>query len=106
MAKIPTAVIKTLNDYLRDIEKICHIDKAILFGSYVHGSVKKHSDIDIAIFSKQITEDNRLEIMAKLIASGGKFKRDIQPIAFSWEDYLSQDNDFIVNEIISKGIEI
>jgi hypothetical protein len=36
MVKIPTAIIKTLNDYLRDAEKICHIDKAILFGSYAH----------------------------------------------------------------------
>jgi len=44
--------------------------------------------------------------MARLIASGGKFKRDIQTIAFPWEDYLSEENDFIVNEIIKKGIEI
>ena len=106
MVKIPAAIIKTLNDYLRDVEKICHIDKAILFGSYAHGNIKKRSDIDIAIFSKQITEDNRLEIMARLIASGGKFKRDIQTMAFPWEDYLSKENDFIVNEIINKGIEI
>jgi predicted nucleotidyltransferase len=106
MAKIPANITKTVTDYLRDIERICHVDKAILFGSYVNGSVKKHSDIDIAIFSKQITEENRLKIMARLIASGGKFKKDIQPMAFPWEDYLSGENDFIVNEIIKKGIEI
>jgi len=40
MAKIPAAIIKTLNDYLRDVEEICHIDKAILFGSYAHGNIK------------------------------------------------------------------
>jgi len=106
MAKIPAKIIKTLDDYLRDVEKICHVDKAILFGSYANGNVKKRNDIDIVIFSKQITEDNRLEIMARLIASGGKFKRDIQPMAFPWEDYISEENDFIVNEIIKKGIEI
>ncbi len=106
MAKIPSKIIKTLNDYLHDVEKICHVDKAILFGSYANGNVKKRNDIDIAIFSRQITEDNRLEIMAKLIASGGRFKRDIQPMALPWEDFLSNDNDFIVNEIIKKGIEI
>jgi len=54
MAKIPAAIIKTLNDYLRDVEEICHIDKAILFGSYAHGNIKKRSDIDIAIFPNRL----------------------------------------------------
>jgi hypothetical protein len=27
-------------------------------------------------------------------------------MAFPWEDYLSGENDFIVTEIIKKGIEI
>ncbi|HBI48155.1 MAG TPA: hypothetical protein DDX93_05505 [Smithella sp.] len=50
MVKIPTSIIRTLNDYLRDVEKICHFDKAILFGSYAHGNIKKRSDINIAIY--------------------------------------------------------
>jgi predicted nucleotidyltransferase len=54
MVKIPTSIIKTLNDYLRDIEKICHVDKAILFGSYAHGNIKKRSNIDIAIFPNRL----------------------------------------------------
>ena len=106
MVKISTAIIKTINEYLLEAEKICHLDKVILFGSYANGNVINSSDIDIAIFSKQITENNRLDVMTQLIAKTGKFKHDIQPMAFTFDDFLSNENDFITNEIKGKGIEL
>lgn len=107
MAKIKTKVInKLLKEYLKEVEKICHVDKAILFGSYVHGKTRKQSDIDIAVFSRNVTDENRLETMSKIIMLIDKLKLDIQPIVFSYEDYIKADNDFISNEIKKKGIEI
>jgi predicted nucleotidyltransferase len=106
MPKIKNKVTKILREYIEEVNKLCQIDKAILFGSHAHGKDKKVSDIDIAIFSRKINDENRLEIMSKFIMLIDKFKIDIQPIVFSYKDYLDEDNDFISNEIKRRGIEI
>ena len=80
--------------------------KAFIFGSHAHGRASKHSDIGMAIFSSNVIGGNRLEVMAKVIALINKYKIDIQPIVFSYEDYLSEDNDFISNEIKKNGVEL
>ena len=95
-----------INEYLRAAKKLCHIDKAILFGSYARGRHHKHSDLDIAIFSRDVNDKNRLKIMSQLFMLVYKFEQDIQPFVFSYQDYLRKDNDFIENEIKKKGIEI
>ena len=106
MAKIKTETINILLRYLSDVEKICHVDKAFVFGSHAQGRAGKHSDIDMAIFSKNVTDDNRLDVMANAIALISRYKLDIQPILFSYNDYLSGDNDFISNEIKKNGFEL
>jgi len=106
MPKIKNKVAKILKEYIEEVNKLCPIDKAILFGSHAHDKAKKISDIDIAIFSRKINDENRLEIMSKFIMLIDKFKIDIQPIVFSYKDYLDEDNDFISNEIKRRGIEI
>ena len=106
MAGIKTEIINIIERYLNDVEKICHVDKAFIFGSHAHGRASKHSDIDMAIFSRNVNDGNRLEVMARVIALINKYKIDIQPIVFSYEDYLSEDNDFISNEIKKNGVEL
>jgi hypothetical protein len=44
--------------------------------------------------------------MTLFLTKIAKYKLDIQPIAFSWKDYITEENDFIKNEIKKKGIEI
>ncbi len=73
--------------------------RLFIFGSYAHGRAGKHSDIDMAIFSRNVNDENRLEVMTETVALINKFKLDIQPIVFSYDDYFSEDNDFISNEI-------
>ena len=106
MAKIPSEIIEILRRYLNDVEKICHVDKAFIFGSYAHGRAGKHSDIDMAIFSRNVNDGNRLEIMTEAVALINKFKLDIQPLVFSFDDYFSKNNDFISTEIIRDGFEL
>ncbi|MBF0554429.1 MAG: nucleotidyltransferase domain-containing protein [Nitrospirae bacterium] len=91
---------------MREAEGVCHVDKAILFGSHAHGRPSAQSDIDIAIFSKAVTDRNRIETMSKLLMLVSKLKVDIQPVVFPYEDYATGDNDFITEEIKKKGIEI
>lgn len=106
MAKTKAEIIKIVKRYLREAESVCPVDKAVLFGSYAQGKTKKESDIDIAIFSRKVTDKNRLETMSRLIMLIDKLKLDIQPVVFSYADYLSGENDFIADQIKKKGMEI
>lgn len=106
MHKIRNKVKRILNAYILEANKLCRIDKVILFGSCSRGKARKNSDIDIAIFSRDVNDTNRLQIMTELFMLISKFKVDIQPIVFSYKDYLKEDNDFILNEIKKKGIEL
>lgn len=106
MAEIKAEIVNILRRYLDDVEKICHVDKAFIFGSYAHGRAGKHSDIDMAIFSRNVNDENRLEVMTEAIVLINKFKLDIQPLVFSYDDFLNEDNDFISNEIKRNGFEL
>lgn len=106
MAKVKDSTKETIKQYLKEVEKFCSVDRAVLFGSRARGNGKKHSDIDIAIFSKKVNDHNRLEMMSKMVLAGGKFNMDIQPVAFSEKDYFQSDSGFVRTEIRKKGVVI
>jgi hypothetical protein len=69
------------------------------------GTFHGDSDIDLAIFSTDVTQDNEIDIMAHLMVLAMPYKLDVQPLVFPLNDYYA-DNDFIQQEIIAGGIEI
>ena len=103
MAKRENIIEENLKKYLEEINQICPIDLVILYGSYAKGIPSKESDIDLAVFSKKITECNRLKFMTQFLSRVWKYKLDFQPLAFSMADYKSDENDFIREEIKKKG---
>lgn len=103
MAKISPVVVKKLKHYIDDISGVCRIDRVVLFGSYAKGKQVKDSDIDIAVFSKDINDLNRREYMSLFLKHILKYRLDIQPVAFSLKDYDSDSEDFITMEIKKKG---
>ena len=44
--------------------------------------------------------------MTEAVALINKFKLDIQPLVFSYDDYFNEDNEFISNEIKKNGFEL
>ena len=108
MSKIKNRIRRAIKEYITEIKQICPIEKVVLFGSHAKRviDIDKDSDIDLAIFSRIITDENRLEFTTKFLVKIVKFKLDIQPIAFSYQDYIDEENDFVRDEIRKKGIEI
>jgi predicted nucleotidyltransferase len=105
MAKIPITIERSLKKYLSDLTQHYRLDRVILFGSLAQGTANPDSDIDLAIFSADATDENRLEIMADCWLKTMPYKLDIQPLIYTLSDYEA-DNDFIQKEIIACGIEI
>jgi predicted nucleotidyltransferase len=105
MVEISVALKQALERYLSDIANFYQLDHVILFGSWAKGNPHSDSDVDLAIFSTDATNENRLKIMADCLLKTLPYKLDIQPLVYPLSDYNS-DNDFIQNEIIARGIEI
>jgi predicted nucleotidyltransferase len=104
MAKVKPEIIEKLGKYINEINTVCRIDRVVLFGSYAKGMQKKDSDIDLAVFSKDINDSNRHRYMSLFLKGILKYKLDIQPVAFNLKELNSPSNDFITNEIKKKGI--
>ncbi len=105
MAKISTAIEQSLKNYLLELSQIYQLDRVFLFGSLARGTANRDSDIDLAIFSADVTNANRRQIMADFWLKSIPYKLDIQPLLYPLSDYKA-DNDFIQKEIIARGIEI
>ena len=97
---------KIINDiikFISQIEKFMLIESAYLFGSYVNGTNKDSSDIDVAIVSDSF-EGFILADIEKILSHTHNINRMIEPHPFRVEDF-TMDNPF-VNEIIRTGVKI
>lgn len=104
MAQIPTAIKKTILDYLKELEdNNFPIDEAILFGSYAKGTNTEWSDIDIAVISSAF-EGNRFWDKQKIRQIKAKVDYSISPLPFRPEDF--DESDLFVKEILETGIRI
>lgn len=106
MAEKKDRMMEAVKKYLVEMDRICPIEKAILFGSCARRRTHKSSDIDLAIFSRKVSEKNRLFFTSLFLKETSKFKMDIQPLVFPYKEYIASENDFVVQEIRKKGIEV
>lgn len=57
------AAIRQVRQFLAECSRLpVKIDRAILFGSVVNGKTNKYSDIDVALFSEDFTDNILLNI--------------------------------------------
>jgi len=104
MAQAETAIVSRVREFLRRLNQICPIETGVLFGSCTTGRRGKDSDIDLAIFSREANERNILALTALFLKESAYLKLDIQPLVFPYEDYISENNEFVTTEIKNKGI--
>lgn len=106
MARLTDLRKNKLKEYIEDVNRICPVEAAYLFGSWAEGKAKKDSDFDIAIFSGKINSRNRHRYIKEFLRLIFKYPMDIQPLAYSLKDYHDTSNGFINDEIKNKGMLI
>ena len=92
MAKIDHRIKTALTKYIKDVDELLPINKAILFGSYAKGEDTERSDIDLYIETPS-KKDITLEKFEK------KLKRNIQ--IFRHKNLFEIKNKDLVNNIIN-----
>ena len=96
MPKKDEQVNETIQNFLREVRKKYHVQRAYLYGSFARGTAGKWSDIDLAIISPDFSDDvfkDRLNLM-RIAAS---IDNRIEPRPFKMEQF--NRNDPLVDEI-------
>lgn len=95
------AIIKAVNEFEDSAnQNNIVIERILLFGSYAKGRAHKYSDIDLAVFSPQFT-DNPFENI-KMIQCTKRLPQ-MQLHLYPSKDY---DEDFFVQEIKKDAIDL
>jgi predicted nucleotidyltransferase len=96
-------IINEIKDFIAQLKNEISIKSVYLFGSYVNGTNKDFSDIDVAIVSDSFKGFALVDI-ERILSSTKNINRMIEPHPFRTEDF-TEDNPF-VEEIISTGIKL
>lgn len=105
LARIPPPVKRALYNYLTDLARVYTLNRVIVFGALAKGKFNQHTPVDIAIFSTDVTDANRLDVIADCLLRTMSYPVVIQPFIYPLSTYEA-DEDFIKNEIIAQGIEV
>jgi predicted nucleotidyltransferase len=98
-------VQRIAKDYVAEVKKTTHIDKAYLYGSYAKGTYNETSDVDICFFSNQFENRRAVDVLTDLLGAAMKFPEIfIEPRAFPTSE-INNDNPF-VKEILRTGSEL
>ncbi|RME00645.1 MAG: nucleotidyltransferase domain-containing protein [Calditrichaeota bacterium] len=97
-------IFKKIRKYIKALEKN-HIrcDKVFLFGSYAKGNYTRHSDIDLAVVSNDLT-GNMIDDQVLLMKYTHDIDLRIEPHPFLPSEF-TPDNPF-VKHILETGIEM
>ena len=96
-------ILKSINEYVKEIRKHYNIVAIILFGSYAKGTEHKDSDIDIAIISEDF--DDIYDSMADLMGMTWDIDARIEPHPIKKKDF-DEESNYFVKEIIDTGIKV
>ena len=89
--------------FLNAVQKRYLVERAYIFGSYAKGTAKKWSDIDLAIISKDFSDDT-FEDKLYLMKLAIQFDDRIEPMPYHPAAF--NPNDPLVAEIQKTGIQI
>lgn len=100
---IDVDVLKSVEEYIKEISKHFNIQEVYLFGSYAKGTNTQDSDIDVAIVSSEF--EDIYDVMAELMGLTWNLDTRIEPHPIRTKDFDEIANPFI-HEIIETGIKV
>ncbi|MCI8291392.1 MAG: nucleotidyltransferase domain-containing protein [Clostridia bacterium] len=95
-------VLKSVEEYIKEISKYYSIQEVYLFGSYAKGTSHEDSDIDVAVIIN--SDSNVFDLMVELMMLTQNIDLRIEPHPIKVKDF-KEGNPF-VQEIIDTGIKV
>lgn len=105
MAYSKDEAIAVISDFLKHVRRELPIERAYLFGSYATGRNRDYSDIDLAIVTPILNDENSFAINQNIFRRAMRYNLDLEPICFSPEEFKKEELP-IVLDIKREGVEI
>ena len=99
---IDVNILKSVEEYIKEISKHYSIQEVYLFGSYAKGTNHEDSDIDVAIIIN--SDCNVFDLMVELMMLTQNIDLRIEPHPIQVKDF--EDGNPFVQEIIETGIKV
>lgn len=103
MVKTATQVRRIVKRYADALKQHIHVDKVILFGSYVSGHPREWSDIDIAIISPDFDGKDLFQRVRLMGKARQERDLDIEALAYGRKEYEAAHRQTFLGEIIRTG---
>lgn len=104
MASTDAAVVDLIKKYIARLNQHnISVQKVFLFGSYIKGTPRTDSDIDIAVISSDF-EGNRYSDRRRIVPYRRGIDSRIDPIPFTPEEFAA--GGMLIDEIKGTGKEI
>jgi predicted nucleotidyltransferase len=98
------SIMSIVKRYIEELRKHdIPVREALLFGSYVKGTIKEESDIDVALISDVFTGD-RFEDRRKIVPLRRTIDNRIEPTPFS--PMIFARGGILVHEIKRTGVKV
>ena len=98
-------ILKSVEEYIKEISKHYNIQEVYLFGSYAKGTNHEDSDIDIAIITDDIKCNDIFDEQLNLKKLRRNIDYRIEPHLIEVADYDNIETPF-VQEVIDTGIKV
>lgn len=105
MVGISSEIVDKVRLFAQSISRDIQVQRIYLFGSYAAGTANNDSDIDILVVSDDFKEMSPVKISSFLFRNAAKIPGDIQPIGYTNEELLNDNNLFLL-EVLNHSIEI
>lgn len=104
MASSKDLIVKDVKKYVEELKKNgIPIQRVLLFGSWIKGSAREESDVDVALISSVFSGD-RFEDRRKIVPLRRMINNNIEPMPFTPQDFETGGN--LVDEIVQNSEEI
>ncbi len=105
MVRTESEVLVAVSKYIRAVQNVVPVEKAILYGSYAKGNSNEASDIDLAIISPAFGKDflRESQLLYRLIINSGADPA-IEPRPIGTDEVTgSGEMYFFIKEILDSG---
>jgi len=104
---VDQSVVTSVKNYLKELVRIgVPVHRGVLFGSQVHESKDKWSDIDLIVISESYDKACRREDINLLWRTAARTDSRIEPIPVGLKRWETDDASTIIEVARREGIEI
>ncbi|MDW7679389.1 MAG: nucleotidyltransferase domain-containing protein [bacterium] len=104
MVKQFDEIKEIIDQYIENLKRQISVERVILYGSYADGCANEYSDIDLAIISPDVNNDNFIDYLQLATrAIPRKIDIDIEPLVFSTHEYETASSVELLGVIKKNG---